>query len=738
MLHNQGYKWNLDHVVDPRGNTMSYWYERERNAYGLDLGRQTVSYDRGGVLKRADFGTRLGAELTGTAPARVVFASAPRCAPGKNCGLENRDSYPDVPFDQKCSANCAAQTAPSFWSTRRLASITTYAGAAEVDRWSFAHSFPPTGDSSAGAGPALWLDRIDHAGLVGGELKMPPVTFRGLPYENRVNSAADGLPPLGKYRLTAIDNEYGGVVSVNYLPPDCPAGARPAPKGNKLRCFPVYWQPTGGQSLTDWMHKYVVGSVTQVDRVGGAPAEVVAYDYQDGGAWHYTDDDLILPERRTWSEWRGYGKVVMRHGSGTVKSVAEYRYFRGMNGDGGVPASVADSRGGSAPDDDHLAGQLRERTVYNGTSVVSTTITDYRARQTGGTGNLTAHQVDVGGVREWTALDGGKWRTTHVTRAYDDATGLLTAVDDRGDTDITGDEECTRTWYEGSRPVRTETVAVGCSATAVYPRDLVAHTRTAYDGAGNPKQAEQVGDYVGGSPVWTVTNRATFDAYGRPRETWDALNRKTTHTYTETGGLTTRMAVTNELGHTTTTDLAPQWGEPVATTDANGRTTTVRYDGLGRALGVWLPGRSEAGGDGPNLRYRYFIRADGASAVATESLRANGNYLGSYAIYDGFMRPRQTQSPGWGTGGKVEGRVITDTVYDSRGLVVKTNDAYYAEGATGTTLVAAGDNNVPSQNRTVYDGAGRPVTSTLMSFNQEKWHSTVRYHGDFVDRVPPR
>ncbi|GLI03334.1 RHS repeat-associated core domain-containing protein [Phytohabitans aurantiacus] len=736
----QAYRWNLDHVVDPRGNTMSYWYEKEYNWYGLDLGRQTVRYDRTSVLKRIDYGTRHGEELAGTAPARIVFGSAPRCAPDKNCTLENPDSYPDVPFDQKCAANCTDKVSPTFWATQRLASVTTYVGAEDVDQWTLTHSFPPPGDHEA---PGLSLDRIVHTGLYGGEAAMPPVTFRKEAFANRVNNDSDGIAPLAKFRVTAVDNEYGGVVSVNYAPTNCTANALPRPESNPLRCFPVYWQPEGGQARTDWMHKYVVASVTQYDGVGDAPTEVMSYEYRDGGAWRYTDSDLISPDRRTWSEWRGYANVVVRHGDDRgVRSVSEYQYFRGMNGDhqpsGTRTASVPDSQGGSVPDDDQFAGQMRERRIRDdeGGPVASITINDMWSRHTATHGKLRAYQVDTAAVREYGALSSGGWRRSQVNRVYNDD-GLVEKVDEQGDLAVTGDEECTRTWYTGSRPTRTETVAVSCATPPVYPRDAISDLRTTYDDAGNAIKAEQVVEYAGGEPVLATTNRATYDRYGRPLETFDALDRKTTTGYTETGGLNTEMTVTNGLNHTTTTEVSPAWGEPVATVDPNGRRTDVEHDALGRVTGVWLPGRRKDVGEGPNLAYHYQLRNDRPSAVSTETLRANGNYVTSYVLYDGFLRPRQTQGPGWGDGGVVDGRVITDTIYDSRGLVSQTNASYYAEGAPGTTLVAAGDNTIPSQTITVHDGLGRPTHSILQSFGVEKWRSSVTYHGDRTDQTPP-
>lgn len=728
----QTYRWNLDYVVDPKGNSLTYYYAKERNSYGLNMGKQTVAYDRGGFLLRAEFGTRRGSEYSGTAPARVMFTTAARCVPGANCSVHNPQSYPDVPFDQECSANCTQQVSPTFWTTKRLESVAAFAGTHQIEKWTLSHSFPAPGD---GTNAGLWLNSINHSGEYLGSVAVPPVKFSGQAMANRVNGATDGLPPLNKYRIVAVHNEFGGVIGVNYAGTNCVAGALPAPDTNTLRCFPMNWQPEGGQPLTDWMHKYVVASVVQVDGVGGSPTEVTSYGYQGGGAWHYNDNELVKPDKRTWSEWRGYERVVIAHG----ESKTEYRYFRGMNGDklagGGTKSvSVQDSKGVRVTDDDQLNGVVRETTTYNGANgpVVGTTINDVWQRgPTAVRGSLKAFMVETGGVLERTALPGNAWRETRVTRSYNND-ALVTQIDDHGDLGVTGDEECTRNWYSGHLPTRVQAVAVSCSAPPVYPRDTISDIRNTYDGVGNPTKVEQVADYANGQPVYVTTNRTTFDAYGRPLDAYDALDRKTTTAYTETAGLTTKITITNAAGHVTATELSPAWGEPLTSFDPNGRRTDVRYDALGRVTGVWLAGRSEPAGEGPNLRYRYLIRSDGPSAISTDTLRANGNYVTNHALYDGFLRPRQTQSPAWGGG-----RVITDTVYDSRGLKVKDNGRYYAEGTPGTTLVAAGDNNIPSQTLTVYDGTGRSTASVFRSFGVEKWRSTTSYHGNRIDHTPP-
>jgi RHS repeat-associated protein len=756
----QGYRWNLDHVIDARGNAIVYTYAKERNSYGLNGGAQAVQYDRAAVLQRVDYGLRQGAEFSGTAPASVVFETAPRCAPGANCGVHTPQSYPDTPFDQECSSGCATLISPTFWSTLRLNSITTRVGTTNVEKWTLNQDYPDPGDKTS---PGLSLKSIEHIGLYGGTATLPSVTFNREARANRVDTAADGISALDKYRVIAINNESGGTTTVNYAPPNC-LSKPPAADTNTLRCFPVYWAPDGSPEREDWMHKYVVDNITQVDNYGGSPTEVTYYQYVGDAAWHYNDSELLKPERRTWSEWRGYSTVVIRHGeSTTTQNITELRYFRGMNGDrlksGIRSASVEDSQHVKLADDDQLNGFVRETTTRNGEGgpVVATTINDpwQSTDPTAQRGSLKAYILETKAVTDLTALDGGAWRRKQVVRDYDTG-GQVTQIDDRGDLDVAGDEECTRTWYARnastglvSLPSRAQMTATACGSSPAYPAELAATTanaisdvRTFYDNsttpgaapsAGLPTKLEQINEFVGGKPSYITTTATTYDSYGRPLVSTDALGRKTTTTYVETGGITSRMTVTNNLGQATITDLSPAWGEATTAFDANNRRTDVDYDALGRVTGVWLPGRSKAALQGPNLRYAYNVRANGTTSVRTDTLRANDNYVSSYTIYDGFQRVRQTQSPAWGGG-----RVLTDTVYDSRGLPVKSNNPYYAEGNLSDTLYGAGDQNIPSQTVTTFDGSGRPLTVTLKSKAVPQWSSVTTYHGDHTDLTPPR
>ena len=98
----QAWRWNLDHVVDPFGNTMSYWYAKELNKYARNLsGSSLTEYTRGGYLTRIDYGTR-STTAYGTAPMQVLFTAADRCL--SNCTSKTASSWPDTPWDQECQA----------------------------------------------------------------------------------------------------------------------------------------------------------------------------------------------------------------------------------------------------------------------------------------------------------------------------------------------------------------------------------------------------------------------------------------------------------------------------------------------------------------------------------------------------------------------------------------------------------------------------------------------------------
>ncbi|MFG2059153.1 RHS repeat-associated core domain-containing protein [Micromonospora sp. NPDC048930] len=762
----QAYRWNLDYVVDPDGNAMSYFYTTETNYYGRNLTASAgTAYIRGGYLSRIDYGQRATTMYSAAAPMRVDLAVEERCATGATCGTEaitkdTAKNWPDTPYDQACAsgATCTNLYAPTFWSRKRLASVTTrvlVSGTTykDVDRWALGYQFRDPGD---GTSPALWLASITRTGLVGGTKALPSVTFEGTQLENRVD-ALEGIPPMYKWRVTDIYDEAGGHTRVNYSAKDCTRAAPPTPDSNTRRCFPAYWVPEGAITpQLDWFHKYVPIQVLENDQSGLAETEETDYEYLGGAAWHHDDNELTPAKYRTWSDWRGYGRVRVTHGAADqTPSQTETLYFRGMNGDsltsGTRSASVTDSEGTAVTDNPALAGFVREEISYSGVggSVLDGEISDpWISSPTSTHGGTKAYLVGVAGKRSRLALAAGGWRRTEVQTDYD-AYGLPVQVNDLGDTAVSGDEECNRITYARNTAswltnyvVRQQRLSVACGATPSYPADVISDVRTFYDGAttfptaptrGDETLEQELASYSGGAPVYVQSSRSTYDSYGRVVAKYDALDAKTTTAFTPaSGGPVTASTVTNAMGHVTTTTFEPAWGSETAVVDPNNRRTDLTYDPLGRLAAVWLSDRSKAGGETANLKFTYLVQTSAPNVVTTEAIRDDGAYDADYTFLDGQLRQRQTQSPAPGGG-----RIVTDRFYDSRGLVVKENGAYWNSGAAGTTLLTVADNTVPGQTVTVYDGDERETNSIFLSYGTEKWRTTTSYGGDRTSVTPP-
>jgi RHS repeat-associated protein len=765
----QGWRWNLEYAVDTSDNTLTYVYAPETNYYKLDATTVTP-YVRGGYLTHIEYGQRQGSEEAGPAPLRVDFTVAERCLPegGVTCGPAELQSstashWPDVPFDLICTAGACEKTQPSFFTRKRLTGVTTsyWTGSAyqDVDSWTFEHLFPTPGD---GTSPAMWLESIGHQGLVGAPVTLPDVTFRGAVMPNRVDTTTG--PPMNRYRVAAIDTEAGATISVNYTAPDCGVGDVPAVlHENTRRCFPVIWDKDGTLT-TEFFHKYLTTSVVADPRDGTSQAVETHYDYIGDPAWHYNDSPLVPENRWTWGEWRGYATVDVITGapSATVRSATRYRYFRGMHGDH-LPTGTRVVQVDGVDDVDRLNGFLREQITYNGPggpelsgSLNAPWISPATATGANGT---TAAYLDVAQVdsRVTASTAPGGVINTRVVTTFDDTYGLPVQVDDLGDITTPTDDRCARSEYVHNTTAhligavkRSEAVAVSCAATPNRPDDVIADARVSYDGGaygdaptrGLATTAERVAEYVAGSPVYVTESTTTYDDQGRPLTATDAIERTTTSAYTPaTGGPATAVTATSPdpdgagplTAHVSTTTLKPAWGVPTQITDANGKVTTASYDGLGRLTGVWQPGRVQ-GTDTADVTYAYVISNSAPNTVTTSTLTAAEGYVTSVELLDGLLRSRQSQSPSADRDNP--GRVVTDTVYDTRGLVAYANGPWFTTGAPGGSLVTSAS-AVPSRTRYVYDGAGRAVQEIFDVADQERMVTTTVYDGDRTAVQPP-
>ncbi|HZM83535.1 MAG TPA: RHS repeat-associated core domain-containing protein [Candidatus Limnocylindrales bacterium] len=727
----QAWRWNLDFVVDPHGDTMVYYYDRETNYYA----RQGVptGYVRSGQLARIEYGLRADA-VYAAAPGRVVLTPGNRClAEGPTCVSTQPQNWPDVPLDQACGASACSIPVPTFWSTKRLAKITTQVlvnGAyRDMDSYALTHIFPDTGD---GTSPALWLFSIIHSGHTSGMVSLPPVTFAGVQRENRLD-ATGGHPVMNKWRVETITTETGGRIKVTYALKECQRTGLPTPDDNRLKCFPVWWDVTGAGPTLDWFNKYVVTQVSEEDPVGGAPPKLTQYEYLDPGAvlWHHDDAELTPARWQSWGSWRGYARVRVRSGL----ALTEYLFLRGLHDDLLANGSRRVVRVGGLDDIAAWRGFGRSETVYNGASIVSQTISEpllisataTRARPSG---PLVASLADEVSVRVITTLAAGGTRTAETRYGYDTA-GRLTRV-----SDLT-DNTCVTTTYADNvtdwirdRVSLVQVLAVGCDTTPVLPGDLITEQRNFYDRSDVWGSAPSKGDLTRVDRDSLTVSRIRPDTHGRPLDSFDAMGKLTTTAYTPAvGGPLTRTVVTNPLGHSVSTDFDPGRSVPLAVTDANQGVTATGYDAFGRVAGVWLPGRATS--LSANYVFRYQIRADGPTVVTTSVLQGAGSYRTTHQLYDGLGRPLQTQEPS-----PAGGRIVTDTRYDSRGLVERTIGPRPDPSPPDTALApapAAADR----ETRYSYDGAGRVTTEALYTKGAEKWRTSTSYGGDRITLTPP-
>ncbi|WP_265738137.1 RHS repeat-associated core domain-containing protein [Actinacidiphila epipremni] len=800
----QAYRWNLDYVVDDHSNAISYWYTPETGYYGADNATTPAAYSRGGYLTKIQYGQRAGKvyDTAGTpAAAQVFFDTAERCLPtsGFDCApakltAANAAHWPDVPADQICASTGTCNNhGPAFFTTRWLSGIRTQiltgGSYRNVDSWALTHSFPPPADAKDTTTPTAWLTGITRTGLDGGTLATKPLTFAGQAMVNRVDGL-DGYQPLARYRLTDITTETGEVIKVQYTAPQCHrSGTTVLPSAaddNHLLCYPVYWTPPGQvDPQLDWFNKYLVHAVTEQDPTGGSPPMETVYSYGGDPAWHYADDPGTPAKYRTWNQWRGYGQVDTRTGSDTTGvTLARVSYFRGMDGDktstGTRNVSLTSSGGDvTVADKDEYAGQTFEARNYDGdggaqlsdavTVPWESAATATQTRTKAGLGPISSHILGLARERVTTTKADGTPITDETDYTHDATTGLVLAVDDKGDLATATDDRCEKTAYAKNAaggllpaPRRITSLGVGCAATPAYPGDLLGDDLIFYDGATDstapvtgPADVTKVqradSAAADGTPHYVTataytlpgTNTPDYDIYGRQLSQTDALGHRTVTAYTPATGAaptqikTTEPQVTGQsLPFTSTTTYDPARGLALSTTDVSGYTSTSTYDPLGRITAGWSPGFSQARGDQPNITYSYDLSNSAPSTVTTKSLVDNGTattYRTSITLYDALLRARETQ-----TATADGGRVVTGTEFDDHGWAVKSSGPYYTSGAPDGTLVSAPDDQVATESATFYDGAGRVTASAAYAKGSETWRTTTAYPGsDRTDVTPP-
>ncbi|MEV4334159.1 RHS repeat-associated core domain-containing protein [Streptomyces sp. NPDC049597] len=785
-VETQGWRWNLDYVVDPHHNAMALYYSKEIGHYAQNLEVDApVPYIRGGHLNRIDYGLRAGAVHTTDNPAgRVTFGVAERCL--ANCGTfdeAHAANWPDVPVDLNCTADKQClNPSPSFWSRKRLTDINTFALQGStmqpVDTWALEQSFPATGDVSK---PALWLASIQRTGKAGAlaDLTLPTkTTFGGTPMPNRVNSA-EGRPPLNKYRITRITNETGGQTLVTYSPTECTPSTLPSsPDQNTKRCYPSWWTPDGAvEPVKDWFHKYLVTEVVEDDTTAGtgSPSKTTTYEYDNGPNWRRDISEFSLDKHRSWSVFRGYGTVRTLTGA-TNRTKTETSYFLGMAGDtlaDGQPRPAAKING--ITDRDDFAGRPAQTRTYDqdgtgGKVIAKTTYIPWESEPTA-TQNITGitdpdkpgtpgptlpdavarHSGTVTETASTLLDDGTTWRTLTTTRAYEPVYGLVTAEGDDGDPTRGVKPKCTRTSYVTpdttnwliAYPSQVTTIAQAPCGLGYLNTAITGATRVSYDGQApgvapksgqaNTTKTEQASKLdINDQLIWETTTQTGYDQYGRVVSAAGQDGQPTTTAYTPaTGAQPTTFTTTNPKGHASTTTLDGLRGLTLKVTEANDRTATGEYDALGRLIKVWSAGRAVT--SNPNAIFTYSMSATTPSTVTTKKLYEDGAWGTSITIYDSLLRERQTQADAIG----VTGRTVSNTFYDTHGRAFQTDAPFFNDQAVSTTMLVVTPNQVPTSLVNEYDGRGRPTAAITLSLNVEKWRTTFAHGDTWTSVLPP-
>ncbi len=632
-----GWQWNLDYVVDPHQNLVSYRYEQEDNYYGRGGGQNNgtgtnTRYQRASYPTWIGYGQRLPEQIAakGAAkPAAQVWLrttercfpdDAPACAPAQRTKA-NANSWPDTPVDQECPASGQClNLSPTYFSSKRIKRIDTEVlagtGYRPVDSYFLNQSFENPGD---GTSPTLWLDSIVRKASNGQpEKELPAVSFQPRQIPNRVDGVVrrpDGTdasaPKYYRPRIEKITTETGGLINVVYKEPECSRvkGTMPSSEdANTMACMPVKWylpKQSYADPVNDWFNKIVVQSVTQQDMVAGQVTTVTDYEYGGGIAWHRNDSEFADPKTRTWDQFRGFATVTTRTGNGNVaeaprtKSVATY--LRGMDGDvlaNGTKRSVTvpDAQGGTMKDENILSGRVRQTETYDrdgGTVVADEVTTPWVGKvtatraQSGDLPAITARAQNTAKVTSRAKLaDGKTWRISERTSEYDDT--LLsrpTKVDDKSDLSRPDQRLCTTFDYAAGPggaltqlASRTLVLSGACGQTPTAA-NTVGDTLASFDNqpAG---QAGAAGDQTGTSVL------EKYDDAGKPvyrlnsTSTYDAYGRVTSNTNK------IRKDAAHLDGAVTTTEYKPATGSvPSEVTHTNplGWKTTTTLD-IGRSL----------------------------------------------------------------------------------------------------------------------------------------------------------
>ncbi|MEU6310860.1 polymorphic toxin-type HINT domain-containing protein [Streptomyces sp. NPDC047014] len=762
-----------------------------RNEKVNEKDRAKVGYIRGGYPTRILYGLRAN-NLAGAPAGRIEFGVEQRCFEEKNVscadslfGSKNGIGWYDTPASLNCKMDAVVceSFSPTFWSRMRLDRVTTYGQRTEgstaltkVDQWALKQSLPKHRTDTS---PPLWLESITRTAYGAKDsnlgVPLPPVSFKAneVDMPNRVLKAdvggrPDAAPDFDRLRVATILTETGGAIEVGYSAPCAKGTSIPDLAKNTTRCFPVRWSADSGLEPDkippiELFNKYVVDSVVERDRVAQRPDVTTTYTYEDA-AWAKDEDEFTKPDWRTYSQWRGYAAVLTTTGAtentgkatATEQAQKRTRYFRGLS-TGSPKIVVKDSTGTDELGEDlpQYQGQVAETITYTkaGGSVESRTLVapwrskPLASRPRADTTPLEAYRLGTSRTDEIQSVSGGKSRRVRTLNTYEEEPTsyglLLTTQTDVSESAGTGwtpvKQSCTKPKYVhnptnnliGLQSEVVETTG-DCAGGGIEAGTRLNAARTSYDavnafGAAPTKGLPyQVDGTDAAGTGWTTSGRTEYDSLGRAVKTYDAAGNPSSVTYSPATGPAFSTTATNALGHTVTTKVDPARGSVLEAIDANGRKVLTTYDEFGRSTEVRTPSQKPT--DPAAYTFEYQITERKTPAVISRTLKDNGTYSTSITMYDGLLRPRQSQSEGPGGA-----RLITDTLHSANGTVSQTNSGYLAEGKVSTELyVPKSVTEVPSSTQTAYDGLGRAVRVTTLEKGEARQSAVTQYGGDWT------
>ena len=693
--------------------------------------------------------------------ARVDFANAERCIPERRAPTARRSPtdavvhWSDTPWDLNCDEATELRRRPprtDFWTRKRLTGVTTQVlkPTARTAR-STPGSSPtagawPTPTTSCcwtpSSTPATPATPDDHAAE--DHLRLHPAAPTGS------TGPATATPRSSRPGCPRVADESGGQIDVDYsprpvTPPPCPP-RRPTPRAasRSTSAARTPTTPTCTGSTSTSSHRSPRPTAPAAPRTRSP-----AYDYLDGAAWHYDDDDGLTKEKyKTWSQWRGYGHVRVstggQGGAAAMKSqdrpLLPARHGRRPQGhlrrhQARVRHPRRRARATRSPTTTSAAGfDVQDRPVLrprrqgpdqDGRAGPGTT----RPRRRSVTwGTITANLTGTAATRTWTSLDdgaGAKWRPPPVRHPRHHRRPGHAESTTCGDTTTAADDQCTRTTYadndrldilpcpRGWRPSprrATPPPAVPRRRHLRRPHRLRRRRVRRRTDQGRrhrvaqPQAAQRHQRDLPGvrrhlrrlRPALTVTDltadvTATATARHRCRPRRDG--RTTTTAYTPTTGFpTTSTATTPPATSGDSADRADDDHQPrPAARPADSRrptptaSSTYAYDALGRTAQGVAAEPATASHD-PRPTSSPTPSTDGQAGRGRDQDPQERRRPG-HRVHPLRRLPARRARPR--RPGPSGGRMIADTFYDERGLVAKTFATYYAERRPATRPVQA-------------------------------------------------